>query len=118
MSRIILVATAVLLSGCMSQILLDGSPTGTPNIADVPVERRVRAVASSACTARAPLLPYELLEPSGQGWVRRCAHVEGFAYRQGWDYLLQVAEYPGQDRSSPGRLVLRRVVEESPHTHE
>lgn len=111
-------AAAVLLSGCMSQILLDGNPAGMPNVAGATVTKRIRAVTSAACTGETPALQYQLLERGGDGWRRRCARVEGFAYRPGQDYELEIVEYPVAQRPSLGRLVLKEVVGVYPHIRE
>lgn len=49
MKRLVLATAALLLSGCMSQILLDGQPAGTPHVAGDAVPARVRAAPSQAC---------------------------------------------------------------------
>ncbi|KRA20737.1 MULTISPECIES: DUF4377 domain-containing protein [unclassified Lysobacter] len=118
MTRLIVAAAALLLSGCMSQILLDGSPAGTPNIAGDAVAKRIRAVASEACAGQLPALRYQVLEHGGDGWRPRCARVEGFAYTQGQDYVLEIIEYPAAQHSSLGRLVLKQVIGAYPHIHE
>lgn len=118
MIRLIVVSAALFLGGCMSQILLDGNPAGTPNIAGDAVAKRIRAVASEDCVGQVPALRYQLLERGDDGWRPRCARVEGFDYRQGQDYVLEIIEYPAAQRSSLGRLVLREVVGIYPHTQE
>jgi len=116
MSRLSLLASAVLLPGCVSQIFLDGAPRGEAYIAGTAVDKRVYAISSQGCVRREPVLPYQLLERSGGGWVRSCAQVEGFAFRPGTDYLLQVTEHRAAGDSPLVRLILKSVIEQRPHT--
>jgi hypothetical protein len=118
MHRLFFVAMAMLLTGCPSQVFLDGSPKSIPNLADGVKERRIHAVSSNACRKRAPSLPYQLLERGRDGWTRSCAKIEGFSYRPGNDYFLQVDERPAGDSSALVRLILKEVIEEYPHTQD
>lgn len=118
MRRLIFVAMAMLLTGCPSQVFLDGSPRDMPNLADGVRQRRIHAVSSNACRERAPALPYQLLERGRDGWTRSCAKIEGFSYRPGNDYFLQVDERPARDSSASVRLILKEVIEEYPHTQD
>lgn len=118
MHRMVIIAMAMLLSGCPSQVFLDGSPKHMSNVAAVASEKHVRAVASEACSRQAPALPYQLLERGRDGWVRTCAKIEGFSYQPGNDYLLEVTEQPVAGRSLVVRLVLKEVIEVHPHSQE
>lgn len=116
MSRLLLLVLAALLTGCVSQIFLDGAPRGEAYIAGTAVDKRVYAISSEVCGRREPVLPYQLLERSRDGWVRSCAQVEGFAFRPDTDYLLQVTEHRAAGDSPLVRLILKSVIEQRPHT--
>lgn len=119
MRGLLFIAMAMLLSGCASQVFLDGGPRAvTPSIAGGVIERRIHAVSSGACIKQASALPYQLLEHGRQGWVRTCAKVEGFAYQPGNDYFLQVTEHSVHGSPASVRLILKEVIEEHPHTRD
>ncbi|KQZ60076.1 MULTISPECIES: hypothetical protein [unclassified Lysobacter] len=116
MNRLLFPALAALLTGCASQIFLDGSPSGDTHIAGTAVEKRVYAISSDMCGRQEPVLPYQLVERSRDGWVRSCAQVEGFAFRPGNDYYLRVTEHRAAGESPLVRLILKSVIEQRPHT--
>ncbi|WP_223620128.1 DUF4377 domain-containing protein [Lysobacter sp. ESA13C] len=115
MNRLLLPVLAASLTGCVSQIFLDGGPRGEEHIAGTTVEKRVYAVSSEVCGRREPVLPYQVVERGRDGWVRLCAQVEGFAFRPGNDYVLQVTEHQAAGDASLVRLILKSVIEQRPH---
>jgi len=87
-------AILMLLSGCVSQIFLDGEPPGdASHIAVGGVSKRIQVVSSTACDSKASTTRYEIRESVGRKWVHRCAEIHGFDYRPGRDYILQIIEY-------------------------
>lgn len=114
MRRLLALALAVPLGGCVSQIFLDGSPADVGHIAGGAVEKRVYAMSSEACGRSEPVLHYRLLQRGRDGWVSTCADVEGFAFRPGNDYFLQVTEHRGEGDAAPVRLILKKVIEMRP----
>ena len=103
----------VTLSGCWSQIFLDSVPgKDATNIADSVVIKEVYAMSSDACERPPVATRYQIREHLGHGWIQRCARVNGFEFRPGNDYLLEVKEYPSD---APGpQLVLAKVIAEWP----
>lgn len=103
------------LSGCVSQIFLDGEPSSdVSNIAAGGVRKRIEVISSTTCTNEFSDAHYEIRENVGQRWVPRCARIHGFDYRPGNDYILQITEYASAPENS-ARLVLDKVIEERPH---
>jgi len=111
-------AILVLLSGCVSQIFLDGEPpSDVSHIAAVGVSKRIQVVSSTACDSKVSVARYQIRENAGREWVHRCARIQGFDYQPGIDYTLQITEYPSTSASSV-RLVLEKVIDERPHKRE
>jgi hypothetical protein len=120
MAMKLLLEAAILMSlgGCVSQIFLDGEPPGdVTRIAAGGISKRVHVVSSTACESGASAALYEIRENKGRQWIPRCASIQGFDYRPGNDYILQITEYAPTSVSSV-RLVLDKVIEERPHDQE
>lgn len=120
MVKTLLLEIAILMSlgGCVSQIFLDGEPPGdVSNIAARGISKRVQVVSSTACYNEAFAPRYEIRENVDQRWVPRCARIQGFDYRPGSDYILQITEYAPTSASS-ARLVLDKVIDERSHKQE
>lgn len=116
MVRLLLLEVAILMSlgGCVSQIFLDGEPPGdVSHIAARGISKRIQVVSSTACYNEAFATRYEIRENVDRRWVPRCARIQGFDYRPGSDYILQITEY-----ASSARLVLDKVIDERRHNQE
>ena len=97
----------------MSQIFLDSVPDGgTPQIATAAATKKVYAFSSSACEYIPVLTRYEIREYSGRQWIKRCVRIQGFDFRPGSDYLLEVKEYLPSNFGV--QLVLEKVITEWP----
>lgn len=104
--------------GCASQIFLDDTSSGdTGHIAAGATRKTIHVVSGTACDHATAAARFEIFEPTESGWTSRCASIEGFHYRAGSDYLLEVTEYAPTGTSSP-RLVLGKVIEQRPHTQD
>lgn len=113
MRLLLSLALPLALSGCWSQIFLDSVPgDDMSHIAGNVATKRVYALSSNACERPPAGAQYQIREHLQYGWVRRCARVQGFKYRPGSDYLLEVKEHPP---GGPGpQLVLEKVIAEWP----
>lgn len=109
-------AIALSASGCFSQILLDGAPAHDASRIAGGVGKRVEVVQSRDCVG-VEHVHYQVRERVGNRLIRRCAKVQGFDYRPGSEYVLQVRELPATSPAGGG-LVLERVVEQRPASSE
>ena len=113
MRRLLSFVLPLALGGCWSQIFLDSVPAqDVSRVAAEGASKKVYALSSNACDYPPAATSYQIRERLGRKWIQRCARVQGFAYRPGRDYLLEVKEYPAM--AGPAQLVLEKVIAEWP----